>query len=726
METQSLFSTCFGICENVCDAVHNRTHPASPGLMAHCEPCFEADWGRAGQPSAAWSGEEFLNQLTCVQFGGGRFCLGAPGLRWQCRGCSICTWSVGDYLSMNGLLGMFELSGSFISVVTFLLLLFSVILYVGWCVFVVKTLRDAMKWLCRKNGNWSVADSWATVESYLLADPLKDLPPELRQQAEDLVNHHRVERCRMAARITFGLLPLLSARGLIDEAFHILSRAFTKCSEYENGCWPEDVHRQQRAGSHVALSTFLLLACMGPALQPHRAGSKTPLIMHVSIYAGVAWHLLEMTRMEEWQTWQQTMFVYIRLAAAVIDGNAPLVAALNVSLICLQFGFLASKQFMFLELHEMSSSVSSAFIIYLLTATMQHARRDLVKQLLLASSMSEENTKVKGMLTLMCDAVVELRDHRIQSACPQLAALTLRGSQFGMEGKRLLDLICVEDRGRCVAALEDSSSPCALLHVRLLDGLGSSLPVQLFIATLCACSTVSQHVIGIRDNSEPGMMMVSSPEDENGVPLFPLHMSLASGSVQAEVIGAAGSDCESERTGRGRAPSVLSSLPERMTLISLASDAIVTVVDCPAGWPEIPVVWLRTDSSWSMLRATKSFVHVVGPSSLQASTQSDFRTWMPPDRQREWERWAKWVQKKPAARAGAGYAQVRLMPPGLAGTTICCHLIFLCAGIAEESADESDITSMAFMLADVSYRRTRAKDKEDLLEAEDGSQPLRL
>eukprot|EP00929_Paragymnodinium_shiwhaense_P025928 TRINITY_DN15554_c0_g1_i1.p1 TRINITY_DN15554_c0_g1~~TRINITY_DN15554_c0_g1_i1.p1 ORF type:complete len:726 (+),score=80.14 TRINITY_DN15554_c0_g1_i1:121-2298(+) len=719
----------FRACRLICEAVYNRTGYQSLGLRAQCDPCFHADWGSAGQASSAWPGEEFLNKLTCVQFGGGRFCLGAPCLRWQCRGWSICEWSVGDSLGIGGFLGMFELSGSFISVVTVLLLLLSMILYMGWAVFVVKTLRDAMKWLCRNRGNRNVADAWASTGSYLLPDPLKDLEPELRQQAEDLVNHYRVERCRLAARATFGLLPLLSAFGFIGELFDILYRALTKCSEFEHGCWPDDVHRQQRFGSHVAVSTLLLLACMGPALQPHRAGSKTPLIMHFSIYAGIAWHLVEMATDEEWQTWQQTTFVYLRLAAAVIDGDARLAAALNVSLVILQFGFLASRQFATLQLHDILASGPSAFIICLLTATMQYARRNEVKQLLLASSMSKENVKVKGMLNLMCDAVVELRDHCILSPCPQLAALTLRGSQFGMQGKCLLDLICAEDRDRCAAALQDSSSPCALLHVRLLDGLGSSLAVQLFIATLRACSSISQHVIGIRDNSEPGMMMISSgPEFEHRVPLLPVPRPWASDSVHAEIIGAAvdGDDRESERTGHGRAPSVLSSLPERISLASLASDAIVKMAGCPAGWPEIPVVWLRTDSSWTMLRATEKFVSVVGPSSLQASTQSDFRTWMPPDKQREWERWAKWVQKKPAARAGAGYPQIRLMPPGMAGTTICCNMIFLASGIAEDSEDVLDITSVAFMLADVSYRKTRTKDTENGSDDEDSEQPLSL
>eukprot|EP00929_Paragymnodinium_shiwhaense_P025929 TRINITY_DN15554_c0_g2_i1.p1 TRINITY_DN15554_c0_g2~~TRINITY_DN15554_c0_g2_i1.p1 ORF type:complete len:701 (+),score=103.76 TRINITY_DN15554_c0_g2_i1:177-2279(+) len=692
--------------------------------LEKCEPCWDAQWSHAGQPAPGWRGEEFLDKMSCVSSAGGRFCVGAPSLRWECRTWAYCAWSVGDHPSLTGLFGMFQLSGNFVSVTIALLFLLSLIIYVGWLAFVFKTLLNALKW-CRENsGPWNLFDSLASMRSFfqqfLVPDPLKDLPPELREQAGSLLKKRRVQRCRTAATLLFALLPVVSAYGFTREVLNVLNVALTTCTEHDNGCWPKDIFKQQMAGSHVVVSAFLLLACMVPALQPHRANWKTPLTMHISIYLGIAWHLLEMTEEEEWRTWQQTMFVYIRLVAAIVDGDACVAAALNVSLLIMQLCFLATKQFEYLSLHEIQASIAHVFIICLLTTTLQYTRRDLVKQLLLAASKSEENVKLKGMLNLMCDAVVELRDQCIQSACPQLAALTLRGSQFGLQGKRLIDLICEDDRDRCAAALQDVSSQCALLHVRILDGLGSSVAVQLFIATLRACSSVSQHIVGIRDDSEPGMMPVSSLQDANGLASFLLPNAWASRSAQGE-LSAFDSDAEPSRES---APSVLSSLPEGMSVGSLASDALVTLAECPAGWPEIPVVWLRTDSSWAILRVTRAFVQVVGPSSLQASMPSDLRTWMPPDKQRGWERWAKWLQKKPAARAGAGYPQLRLMPPGMAGTTIGCNLIFLCSDIAEESNDEAQVTSMAFMLANVFYRSTREKDKEDGLE--DESSRLRL
>eukprot|EP00929_Paragymnodinium_shiwhaense_P100965 TRINITY_DN6367_c0_g1_i5.p1 TRINITY_DN6367_c0_g1~~TRINITY_DN6367_c0_g1_i5.p1 ORF type:complete len:711 (-),score=72.65 TRINITY_DN6367_c0_g1_i5:271-2403(-) len=655
----------------------------------------------------------YYDALRCTSVGASRLCISARKFDRQCSMHPICCPKVVDAPSITGLLGVIESDNGFLYISACIILLCFAVIGMVWLCWLLRSSLTYVKQMGLTRLPEAIHKALAglrSIRSVLCQDPLQDLSAELRKRGHQLLEERRLGRYRKATAWVFLVLPAVVAWIALEkrEGLSSLSvlldcrRSWTHLDMYlnrtlfaetllaEHPSFLESVHWQTDFVGSSTGTALLLMCCMVATLRPDWICRRMILTTHIAIYVGLAIHLNEIVDWRQFQTVQLSFLVVVRFVAAIIDGDPTNTVLLNglatvlhvVALVCLDPWIVSAAQ-------HIRESTMYSMMISLATVGLHWTRYDLVRQVLLVDQKSEEATAVKGMLNLMCDAVCELYHCRVAVACPKLAALTLRSSMDNLQGRAILDLVCQEDRERFSAALQNEATRWSMVHVRLLDALGGLVPAQAFVAIQRGVKGTSQHIIGFREDVEPGMLQVASaPAVASALPLPP---SL----LDPEGSESSGSEWKSSR----RQPS-LEPVPEDARVNgATAFSGRVPLVDLPQAWPELPIVWIAP-MRWVIVKATRCFANAVGQSSMQSSTE--FCGWMVEERQRkEWCDFAIRV----AQQDGAGYSvrKLKLSPPGLEQVWLTCTMIHLFTEIDDGKGDEA----MAFLVTDIRFRRSK-------------------
>lgn len=138
------------------------------------------------------------------------------------------------------------------------------------------------------------------------------------------------------------------------------------------------------------------------------------------------------------------------------------------------------------------------------------------------ASRSEE--VVRSLLSMMCDAVVALKeDLTLRDPCPRLASLLLRpdiGKEPSPE-RKFTRYVAEEDALKFETFIEESvgeeSSRC--IHIRLVDTLGTRVRVQIFHTRMLDLDNAPNHILGIvEDTSQETGYMANPPQRESWEP----------------------------------------------------------------------------------------------------------------------------------------------------------------------------------------------------------------
>eukprot|EP00929_Paragymnodinium_shiwhaense_P112041 TRINITY_DN80298_c0_g1_i1.p1 TRINITY_DN80298_c0_g1~~TRINITY_DN80298_c0_g1_i1.p1 ORF type:complete len:733 (-),score=69.58 TRINITY_DN80298_c0_g1_i1:243-2441(-) len=655
--------------------------------------------------------------LRCTSPDAGHVCMGAPGLGVRCESLRFCSTRVMDRPSIAGMLGVFPHKSGF-SVYHHGMDNYDGFVYI-LCVVLVFAFGVVgliwLAWLCQGSMAYlqrievrrlpqatrdSVLSGLRRARQLLFQDALHDLPLDLRMRGHQLLEEYRLERFRQAAWWVFFMVPLMVAWIGWEKRVSLGALGLTSCPNYLMfndrfniemvACFMPSAHWQSELVANSLGTLMLLLCCIVATLRPDKICGKMISATHVVIYIGLVIHVLETVDWEASQSVQGKVLVFVRAAAAVIDGSLTNAMVLNASATVshiLVIGFVDAPSDLFLR-----ESALCSMLVCLATVGLQRTRSDLLRQFLLMDQTLEESSSVKGVLDLMCDAVCELRDDRLSAPCPKLAALTMRDAADDLLGRALLDMVCQDDRERLSFALSDKATRCSMLHVRLLDGLGDPLPVHVFLSRQGGPDAASQHIIGIREDAEPGMLPVASAANEATPPIGPkAPFCLSSDSGESEGVA-------SSRRSRQTVTS-LDRVPEGGSVTSAPAVGSYVLVDLPKAWPELPLVWIKPEK-WEIAKTSRCFFNIVRRSSMH----TPLLEWMQDARMRKtWLDFAMAVHKQPHDAAGSTM-QVKLKPPALGDITMTCSFTFLFV----EETDTED-TFMAFL---VTYIRLKKKTKQ--------------
>eukprot|EP00929_Paragymnodinium_shiwhaense_P041551 TRINITY_DN21573_c0_g2_i1.p1 TRINITY_DN21573_c0_g2~~TRINITY_DN21573_c0_g2_i1.p1 ORF type:complete len:486 (+),score=52.42 TRINITY_DN21573_c0_g2_i1:234-1691(+) len=442
---------------------------------------------------------------------------------------------------------------------------------------------------------------------------------------------------------------------------------------------------------------------MTATLRSHRLSGGAVLATHIAIYVGSAVHLFEMVDWQEFHTTQGSFLVIVRAAVAIIDGSPWTTTVLNAGMTFLHILIIVVFKPLPLQMgtQRIRESVLYSMMICLATVSLHWTRYNLVRQLLLVDKKSEEAATVKGMLNLMCDAVCELSNYKIPTACPKLATLTMRNGPEGLQGRAILDLVCQEDRQRLSAALSNRLTRCSMIHVRMLDVVGGLVPVQVFVALQGGLDTTLRHIIGIREEAEPGML-TTTYAPYAALPEIPMTSSCPAQEPPA-------SDGEiSELSQRSRRKTFLDRVPETCSVMSAFSIGSVVLMDLPEAWPDLPLLWVRRtqERDWVIVKASRCFANTVGHSSMKSTKLHE---WMVSAKmQRTWFSFAMKVLESPHNKAGATCPDLKLNPPALDNMSMTCAVTFL---FEEDHGTEN--ATLPFMVTNIRLRPSKKKTRQD-------------
>eukprot|EP00929_Paragymnodinium_shiwhaense_P115557 TRINITY_DN8451_c0_g1_i3.p1 TRINITY_DN8451_c0_g1~~TRINITY_DN8451_c0_g1_i3.p1 ORF type:complete len:747 (-),score=79.68 TRINITY_DN8451_c0_g1_i3:163-2343(-) len=663
---------------------------------AACLPYFATLHAGYEASSSLAAAEESGSTVRCIGTPAGRFCVGQRSLKYRCEYLAYCRHEHSDHLSITGLLGQVEQdSGTVQQVVNLALWLAIAVVMLAWLYFMsAAAITGALplKRQCRRTRfsiqndiGQSLSNVLQRMKRWCFTDPFEGMPANMRKHAQELLERQRIARFRRAGKWIFIALPMFA---FSEWRRHYLALPFTMhlqqafCYEEEwrlEACRLWEIRGRQQFVAVSLGPTLLLLFCMVATFKPARVSRRFVSAAHVAVIFGAIVHLFDMVWMENFVTFQTSILVLVRAAFAVLDGDIKLVGTLNILLTVLQYIVLSTSSYNDVERTQLiRETFAHTVVICLLTTTLQRGRCDLVIQVLRADKKTEEAATVKNILGLMCDAVAEVVDGSIAVACPQLAGLTLRSSSSGLKDKTFVDVVHQDDRQRFQEALSGFATNCSMLHLRLVDGLGGVVPVQLFVAAQRSKYDDLQHIIGIREDVDPGMTVIPNAPDD----LFP-EQAPPPVPVGSRTAG----PCSERQSRRSSSRGLLENLPEGRP-VSDCPEAQVLVRACPLGWPELALVWIRPAENWRVVRASPSFLDAVGQSSFREAV--DFRKWI--QKAKATKHFVKFVKKLTACDAGSTVQNLKLLPPG-APYMVRCNLTLLFVELTEEND-----TDMAFLV----------------------------
>eukprot|EP00929_Paragymnodinium_shiwhaense_P114676 TRINITY_DN8314_c0_g1_i2.p1 TRINITY_DN8314_c0_g1~~TRINITY_DN8314_c0_g1_i2.p1 ORF type:complete len:676 (+),score=69.41 TRINITY_DN8314_c0_g1_i2:72-2099(+) len=651
--------------------------------------------------------DKYRDSLHCADIGTlPRLCVGGPPVKNICEHTvANCDHEVGDLPSVTGLLGHFSANGIQIHVVHVAVWLALIVVALCWLVYLASAgvaVALAMKrhCTCSKFRSWtlglkaSLSSSLKRVRQWGFEDPFEGLPEHMQTHAHEVLEKQRLARFRMASMCIFIVGPMILMSDVRQNQYvygHFERVVWPSVAPEETPemRWLRGLRTEQHVVSWATGPALVLLCCAVATLRPERVSGALVSATHISLFIGMAVHLSDMGWLEEFTTYQTGFFVLLRAASAVLDGNTRNVVILNSLLSVLQtMALITAAPF---ARHEVWGAdevrddmlreiIVSTLVICMVAAVLDGARRDLVKQLLRADRKEEEATTVRSMLGLMCDAVVELVNGCTVAPNPQLAGLTLRSSPTGLSGKLFADLVHRDDHQRCLDALSERITKCSMLHIRLIDGLGASVPVQLFIAlNQGRKSDTVEHVIGIREDNDPGTMRIPDAPDFSS-----------------------GSHPVARRLGPRRN---LDSLPEGRATSEFTGTQ-VSVRSCPAGWPALPFVWVRPAQEYKIVRASGCFIDAVGQSSLNQT--ADFRSWIQSEKAcKQFMDFASQILNAPEKQAGDTFKGLRLKTPGMD-----CFVVMTLTYLFLECSVEDDEEDMAFLVTNIRYTKKGRRREE--------------
>eukprot|EP00929_Paragymnodinium_shiwhaense_P046051 TRINITY_DN23473_c0_g1_i3.p1 TRINITY_DN23473_c0_g1~~TRINITY_DN23473_c0_g1_i3.p1 ORF type:complete len:523 (+),score=105.61 TRINITY_DN23473_c0_g1_i3:415-1983(+) len=214
----------------------------------------------------------------------------------------------------------------------------------------------------------------------------------------------------------------------------------------------------------------------------------------------------------------------------------------------------------------------------------------------LKKSSTSEGT-VKSILSVMCDAVVEVdRDLRMTTASTELAKFLLRHPlNDSYKGGSLLEFVESPDRERVKERISTSSighGTTVALSTKLIDGSGTALNVQMYCTCFIGIDDCRAYVIGILEVKDP--QYLNSRADT-----IPLEDSASAGSFESlqGVRGSGALHAASEHTDSVH------------TSDSTDSEAVPLVT----GGQDLELWIDLADSSLPVLAATPAITHMAGP-----------------------------------------------------------------------------------------------------------------
>eukprot|EP00929_Paragymnodinium_shiwhaense_P001706 TRINITY_DN101937_c0_g1_i1.p1 TRINITY_DN101937_c0_g1~~TRINITY_DN101937_c0_g1_i1.p1 ORF type:complete len:674 (+),score=59.92 TRINITY_DN101937_c0_g1_i1:136-2157(+) len=608
--------------------------------------------------------DSIVRDTDCVAFGPASLCVASPIVRQHCMRVERCTLEASPRPSLVGLFGMVEYDETLFAVVSAACWVCFVLTIMGWVFIVSRALFGCVTDVRSNAGlvSWQRLKHLLSLSALrLYLDPLRDLPEEAREAANRILQSRRISRFRSASKAAAFVLPVLLALAIPQNL------PMDYCPGIGGSCWERQLWWHQRFASRAVGVALLTGLCVLSTAFPGILGGGYLVATHVAMYVGVAWHFWDVSSQDDLQL-QQGVLVYFRIALAVIDGDTKVVALLNTMLLFLKAVVPT------LKLVDWRWSCLHALVIILLTGSLEYTRCDLVRQVMFVEESSEEAATVQGLLSMMCDAVAELRKLQIAAACPKLAALLLRSPSDGLRGRSFLDLVDPLDRERCSSALLSDSKHCVSLHIRLLAGAGTTVRVQLFIAARRSLSRGLHHIVGIREENDPGaQQMADAPAQQQ------ITWDQSGGGVgaTAQTGDLRDEDRESVLSGRRlRGSLVLPSVPEESVASGTDGPDALPVLDMPPFWPQLPIIWVAFNETLDLRRMTRAFANAIGTHSILEDRHS-VRNWIVSKSRGKVIDWLTSILDKPVRNVGASRENVKLELPGLQGSIVKCTLVYL-------------------------------------------------
>eukprot|EP00929_Paragymnodinium_shiwhaense_P052169 TRINITY_DN26140_c0_g1_i1.p1 TRINITY_DN26140_c0_g1~~TRINITY_DN26140_c0_g1_i1.p1 ORF type:complete len:517 (-),score=55.72 TRINITY_DN26140_c0_g1_i1:216-1766(-) len=491
---------------------------------------------------------------------------------------------------------------------------------------------------------------------------------------------------------------------------------------------------EQKLMSHILGVLLLSAMCLLATLFPRIVGHTFITCTHSLVFFGILWHLWDMTASMEYLIFQRGLLVHIRLVMALVCGHFPTVVTLNSVVFGLQAYLLVSvAQFDPTQptpAPAIREALVHAFLVIMLSFVFEATRIDQVKQLVLAQTSSKEAQTVVDVLNTMCDAVVELCDMTIKTACPRLEALTFRFNADGLRGKPFLHYVALADRDRCEAALGSGADTAFSLHLSLLDSSANKIPVQMFVKCLTAWNSALEHIIGIREDGDPGQIIQPEASASNAHAVDVIAASYSSHTPDAahpttaamQRPASASSQSESGAGGwQSVAPAFSVNESRAGNVVHLALDRISQdMLELPAdGWADVPMMWIEPVYPWSIRKMTRCFANTFGPSCMYDRT--DVERWLRHDQLLRFQQWMEYIVSDPEKLRGLSLQDVILVPPHLAGKTkVKTHLFYnfryTCqVSQLEAAAEAAPHTLLAVMLGNVRFSITPRRSVQALM-----------
>eukprot|EP00929_Paragymnodinium_shiwhaense_P027063 TRINITY_DN15972_c0_g1_i2.p1 TRINITY_DN15972_c0_g1~~TRINITY_DN15972_c0_g1_i2.p1 ORF type:complete len:476 (+),score=76.07 TRINITY_DN15972_c0_g1_i2:73-1500(+) len=260
--------------------------------------------------------------------------------------------------------------------------------------------------------------------------------------------------------------------------------------------------------------TLGLCICIFCRLLPHRTTVVTFHIFHFLLLTRLTWQALTCETVFQ-QFAQETVSAGMRFLCAVLVGTPGFTLAINATYSMAKlgkyvylFGLLTPSEITFVlsiwgspgrvMMHELFLCLSTWIVSTIVEAwNHQTVRANLQAK---ASSTSEETAK--SLLAVLCDAVVVVDANlHFTKSVPQIANFLLRQPPRNCyNGASFLEFVEQSDRDRVSQQLHSSAighGTTQSVSTRLIDGLGSTVQVQIYCTCFLDENDLRSYVLGI-------------------------------------------------------------------------------------------------------------------------------------------------------------------------------------------------------------------------------------
>jgi len=267
----------------------------------------------------------------------------------------------------------------------------------------------------------------------------------------------------------------------------------------------------------IVIATILILSIDAqPCLQKQQVAK----VSHCAFMALLLFYMLPCSgsRVADFYSWSHSISILSRLMLGLMHLDIRVSFWSNVAFTLIIEGCVRivdpSRQASYFAINLVVGLAVIITLLYSEVSLISSARQSFKER-----SSTSQRLAVTALLSMVCDAVVELDDQLgMMGDCPALTNLLFRSQAKGLLGQSLKEFVVGDDQKLFdeTMACEGRSSEEAtrMVHIRLRDSWGNTVPMELFHVPFCGADDELRHLVGLREH---GDVQAALPETGDGI-----------------------------------------------------------------------------------------------------------------------------------------------------------------------------------------------------------------